>query len=85
MILLPAIDVFEGRAVRLYKGDYNKMTVYHDNPVDQALRFKNAGRSTSTSSTWRARGRDDAEFRRHCGHRAGNRAAYRGRRRHPLP
>ena len=28
MILLPAIDLFGGQAVRLYQGDYNQMTVY---------------------------------------------------------
>ena len=43
MILLPAIDVYEGRAVRLYKGDYKQMTVYNDSPVSQALAFRDAG------------------------------------------
>ena len=28
MIILPAIDLFGGQAVRLYQGDYNQMTVY---------------------------------------------------------
>ena len=32
MIILPAIDLYNGKAVRLYKGDYNQMTVYSDNP-----------------------------------------------------
>jgi phosphoribosylformimino-5-aminoimidazole carboxamide ribotide isomerase len=45
MILLPAIDVFEGRAVRLYKGDYNQMTVYNDSPARQACIFRDAGAS----------------------------------------
>ena len=43
MFLFPAIDLFDGKAVRLYKGDYNEMTVYSENPESVALDFKNAG------------------------------------------
>ena len=43
MIIFPAIDVVDGKAVRLLKGDYNKMTVYSENPVAVALDFKKAG------------------------------------------
>lgn len=43
MIIFPAIDLFEGKAVRLYKGDYNKMTVYSDNPLEIAEDFKTQG------------------------------------------
>ncbi len=43
MKIFPAIDLFEGKAVRLYKGDYNQMTVYSDNPVEIALDFKAQG------------------------------------------
>lgn len=43
MIIFPAIDLFEGKAVRLYKGDYNKMTVYSDNPPEIAEDFKTQG------------------------------------------
>lgn len=43
MIIFPAIDLFEGKAVRLYKGDYNKMTVYSDNPPEIAEDFKAQG------------------------------------------
>ena len=32
MILFPAIDLFEGKAVRLFKGDYARMTVYSEHP-----------------------------------------------------
>ncbi|MBR6513608.1 MAG: 1-(5-phosphoribosyl)-5-[Clostridia bacterium] len=39
MIILPAIDLYEGKAVRLYKGDYNQMTVYSDNPPEFARDF----------------------------------------------
>jgi len=43
MIIFPAIDLYEGKAVRLFKGDYAQMTVYSENPVDVALDFKKAG------------------------------------------
>ena len=43
MYIYPAIDLFDGKAVRLYKGDYAKMTVYSENPVEVALDFKAAG------------------------------------------
>ena len=43
MYLLPAIDILDGRAVRLAKGDYAKVTVYNDDPADQAQRFEEAG------------------------------------------
>ncbi|MBQ7220581.1 MAG: 1-(5-phosphoribosyl)-5-[Synergistaceae bacterium] len=43
MIILPAIDLFEGKAVRLLKGDYAQMTVYDPEPVNTALKFRDAG------------------------------------------
>jgi phosphoribosylformimino-5-aminoimidazole carboxamide ribotide isomerase len=43
MKIFPAIDLFGGKAVRLFKGDYNQMTVYSDNPVSVALDFKAKG------------------------------------------
>ena len=43
MLLFPAIDLFDGKAVRLLKGDYSKMTVYSENPLEIALDFENAG------------------------------------------
>ena len=43
MILFPAIDLYEGKAVRLYKGDYTQMTVYSDHPEDIALDFAAKG------------------------------------------
>ena len=43
MILFPAIDLYEGKAVRLFKGDYQNMTVYSDNPIEIARDFENAG------------------------------------------
>ena len=43
MLIFPAIDLYDGRAVRLFKGDYDQMTVYSDNPEEIALDFKNSG------------------------------------------
>ena len=43
MKILPAIDLYEGKAVRLFRGDYDQMTVYDENPVNTALKFKEAG------------------------------------------
>lgn len=43
MIIFPAIDLFEHEAVRLYKGDYAKKTVYSKDPVSVALDFKSKG------------------------------------------
>lgn len=43
MLILPAIDLYEKKAVRLYKGDYDNMTVYSENPLEVARDFENAG------------------------------------------
>ena len=43
MYILPAIDLYEKKAVRLYKGDYKEMTVYSENPVEVAMKFREAG------------------------------------------
>ena len=43
--IYPAIDLYEGKAVRLQRGDYKQMTVYSDDPVSVALGFKKAGAS----------------------------------------
>ena len=43
MILLPAIDLYDGKVVRLYKGDYRQMTVYSDDPLAVAKDFEKAG------------------------------------------
>lgn len=43
MLIYPAIDLYNKKAVRLFKGDYNQMTVYNDNPVEVAKDFKNSG------------------------------------------
>lgn len=43
MKIFPAIDLFDGKAVRLYKGDYANMTVYSDEPWLIAEDFERAG------------------------------------------
>ena len=45
MYLLPAIDILDGRAVRLARGDYAAVTVYHDDPALQAQLFEEDGAS----------------------------------------
>ena len=45
MYIYPAIDLYGGKAVRLFKGDYNQMTVYSDDPVSVAMDFAAAGAS----------------------------------------
>ena len=45
MIILPAIDLFDKKAVRLYKGDYKQMTVYDNHPIHTARLFEEAGAS----------------------------------------
>ena len=43
MIILPAIDIINGQAVRLEKGDYSKKTVYSENPAQVAKKFADTG------------------------------------------
>ena len=43
MNIFPAIDLYDGKAVRLYKGDYAQMTVYSDNPAEIACDFAAKG------------------------------------------
>lgn len=43
MNIFPAIDLYDGKAVRLYKGDYAEMTVYSENPIEIARDFENKG------------------------------------------
>ena len=43
MILLPAIDLYDRKAVRLFKGDYQNMTIYSENPIEIARDFENCG------------------------------------------
>jgi phosphoribosylformimino-5-aminoimidazole carboxamide ribotide isomerase len=41
--IIPAIDIIDGKCVRLSQGDYNRKTVYNENPLEVALMFEGAG------------------------------------------
>jgi len=43
MNIFPAIDLYQGNAVRLYKGDYAQMQIYSTNPLEVALDFQRSG------------------------------------------
>lgn len=43
MLIFPAIDIYEGKAVRLLRGEYDKMTVYSENPIEIAWEFEKQG------------------------------------------
>ena len=45
MYIFPAIDLYEGKAVRLLRGEYDKMTVYSENPIEIAYEFEKLGAS----------------------------------------
>ena len=43
MTIIPAIDIIDGKCVRLTKGDYNQQTIYNEDPLEVALQFEDAG------------------------------------------
>ena len=43
MNIIPAIDLLNGKCVRLLKGNYSAVTIYNDDPIEQVKIFKNAG------------------------------------------
>ena len=43
MIIFPAIDLKDGKCVRLYKGDFSKSTIFNSSPYNQALEFQKKG------------------------------------------
>ena len=43
MKIIPAIDLMDGKVVRLYKGDPNQKTIYSENPIDVAKKWESAG------------------------------------------
>ena len=43
MLIFPAIDLYEGEAVRLFKGDYAQKTVYSNNPEEIGIDFARLG------------------------------------------
>ena len=43
MRIIPALDIIDGKCIRLEKGDYNKKTVYNNNPLEVAKEFEANG------------------------------------------
>lgn len=43
MEIIPAIDIIDGKCVRLEQGDYDKITLYHKEPLEVAKKFEDAG------------------------------------------
>ena len=43
MIIFPAIDIKDGKCVRLIKGDFNKIISYEDSPANQAIKYSQSG------------------------------------------
>ena len=43
MRIIPAIDIIEGKCVRLSQGDYSKKTIYSNSPLDVAKQFEDKG------------------------------------------
>tara|TARA_B100001123_G_C15097675_1_gene942245 strand:+ start:65 stop:772 length:708 start_codon:yes stop_codon:yes gene_type:complete len=43
MLIIPAIDILNGKCVRLFQGDYNKKTIYNDNPLEVANKWVSYG------------------------------------------
>lgn len=43
MTIIPAIDIIDGKCVRLAKGDFSSTTIYNENPLEVALEFEGAG------------------------------------------
>src|SRR5215475_12813298 len=43
MDFIPAIDIIDGKCVRLEQGDYNKISLYHKEPLEVAKKFEDAG------------------------------------------
>lgn len=51
MYIIPAIDLIDGRCVRLIQGNYHRQIVYNDNPLEQAKLFVDSGQNGSISLT----------------------------------
>lgn len=42
-MIIPAIDLYQSKSVRLYQGDFDQLSIINDDPVQQAMDFANAG------------------------------------------
>ena len=61
MVLFPAIDILSGKAVRLYKGDYNAVTVYSERPWEFAEDFRKGVLGHPYSGPGRSKKRRDSK------------------------
>jgi phosphoribosylformimino-5-aminoimidazole carboxamide ribotide isomerase len=43
MLIIPAIDIIDGKCVRLTQGDYSQKIIYNENPLEVALKFESSG------------------------------------------
>jgi phosphoribosylformimino-5-aminoimidazole carboxamide ribotide isomerase len=84
MQIFPAIDILGGKAVRLRQGRYDQVTVYNEDPVEQARIWAEAGPSGCTWSTSTVRATASRQHRRHREDREQGARAGADRRRHPV-
>ena len=84
MQLFPAIDLRGGQVVRLTQGDYDRMTVYGQDPCAQARSFVAAGaKNLHVVDLDGAKDGTLFQLRHHCRTGKAGRFVHRGRRRHP--
>lgn len=85
MFIFPAIDLIEGCAVRLVRGDYAQKTVYSDNPAAVAQSFAQSRCPVFTSGGFgRRKRRHHTQSGNHSGYCGKKRLENRSGRRHPL-
>ena len=65
MQLFPAIDLRGGKVVRLTQGDYDRMTVYGEDPCAQARLSRSRGKKPPRRRSGRRKGRDPFQLRHH--------------------
>lgn len=83
MQLFPAIDLRGGKVVRLTQGDYDRMTVYGENPCAQARAFLEAGAKNLHVVDLDGAKDGTLSLRHHRRAGKAGRPVYRSRRRHP--
>jgi phosphoribosylformimino-5-aminoimidazole carboxamide ribotide isomerase len=52
MKIIPAIDILDGKCVRLLRGNFDDVTIYSNSPLEQVRKFKDAGFSIYISLIW---------------------------------
>lgn len=67
MRIIPAIDIIDGKCVRLTKGDYGTKKIYGDNPLDVAKEFEDNGiKNTCIWLIWTAQNRNTSSTTPYC-------------------